>query len=79
MTPDPFHGIHRGCKVIAKKQPSLRTKYFIDGRYCITHKVDLCRCGSEWSHNISEELRIKKITKPYGIRNNVLPAEQETV
>ncbi len=67
---DPFHGIHRGCKVVAKKQPSQSTKHLIDGRYCLTHKVDLCSCFSEWHHNIPEELRIKKVTKPYGIRKN---------
>jgi hypothetical protein len=50
VTSDPFHGIHRGCKVVAKKQPSQSPKHLIDGKYCLTHKLDLCSCFSEWEH-----------------------------
>jgi hypothetical protein len=58
MSPDPFHGIHRGCKVIAKKQPGQGSGKMVDGKHCNTHNVDLCRCGSTWDHAIAEEDRI---------------------
>jgi hypothetical protein len=67
MTSDPFHGIHRGCKVVAKKQPSQTPRHMIEGRSCITHHVDLCACGHTWDHGLTEEERMKRTTKPAGI------------
>jgi hypothetical protein len=72
---DPYHGIHRGCKVISKKQPT-SSKNLIDGRYCTTHHVDLCSCSSTWDHGIPEELRKKKVA-PSGIRKNETLSSQE--
>jgi hypothetical protein len=71
MTPNPLHDSHRGCKVIAKKQPGQGTKHLIEGRYCLTHKVDLCgSCSSEWSHGM-EIIKPKKYPrKPYGKRKH---------
>jgi hypothetical protein len=81
MTSPSLHGSHRGCKIIAKRQPSNTPRKLLDGRYCITHKVDLCMCGSTWDHGLSEEVREKRTTKPYGEHTlkDVLPTEQETV
>jgi hypothetical protein len=74
-----LHGSHRGCKTLAKKQPGQGSKHLIDGRYCLTHHIDLCRCGQEWSHGLDIIKPKKYPRKPYGKRKHVLPGEQKTV
>lgn len=50
-----YHDIVRGCVVIKKRQSGnywgsggINSRY-IDGRRCMTHKINLCRCGWEWN------------------------------
>ena len=83
MNPDSFHGSHRGCKTMNKKQPGNTPNKLIEGKYCLIHKVDLCgSCFWEWGHGLSEELRAKKVTKPYGIhtlKNETLSLTEEAL
>lgn len=66
MTPTDhphFHGEHRGCKIVSKKQPAFSRAVMIDGHYCQTHKVDLCgSCDWEWDHGLTEKERARHYT-----------------
>lgn len=52
-----FHCSLKGCKMISKKIEGKRRKRcgdfemaWINGFWCDTHQVELCRCGWEFSH-----------------------------
>lgn len=50
-----YHHKQKGCRVVARRQPGVSKRTFVDGFYCLTHKVELCRCGFTWPHRYEQK------------------------
>ena len=53
-----FHSEKNGCKIIKKEFKNSRGDKSIHGKYCLTHKKNLCRCGWEWSWHYGDYSKI---------------------
>jgi hypothetical protein len=45
-----YHSTEEGCELTPMAK-SVGYDRFVYGQYCLTHKVFVCKCGSEFGHH----------------------------